>query len=147
MNAYSRLKYLLKQQQLSVPELHRRIRGKGLRINIKSLYRLSDENQPVERLDMHVAGAICEVCAVPLTTWIIFEEEEERLRRLSADKQKRLDILMAKNNEGLLTETERKELQALVGEAEEVTLANARLLAAQRHRLAPSHPERASRAS
>jgi hypothetical protein len=136
MNAYSRLKRLLKQQQLSVPELYRRIRGNGLRVNIKSLYRLSDEDQAVERLDMRVAGAICQVCAVPLTGWIVFEEDEERLRTLAAEKQKRLDTLMAKNNAGPLTATERNELQGLVCEAEEITLANARLLAAQRNRLA-----------
>jgi hypothetical protein len=46
MNAYSRLNAILKQQRLSIPELHRRIRGRGHRINIKSLYRLNEENQP-----------------------------------------------------------------------------------------------------
>jgi len=30
MNAYSRLKRLLIQQKLSIPELHRRIRSQGL---------------------------------------------------------------------------------------------------------------------
>lgn len=135
MNAYSRLKRVLKQKQLSVPELHRRIRGRGLQINVKSLYRLSDEEQPVERLDMRVAGAICQVCAVPLSDWIVFEEEENKFRTLEADKQARIDGLMARNNAGQLIETERHELQALVREAEEITLANARLLTAQRQRL------------
>jgi len=135
VNAYSRLKGILKQQQLSIPELHRRIHGSGLRVNLKSLYRLSDENLPVERLDMRVAGAICRVCAVPLSDWIVFEEEEGGLRTLASDKQQRLDALMAKNNAGGLTESERDELQTLVREAEEITLANARLLVAQRRRL------------
>ena len=135
MNAYSRLKRLLQQQRLSVPELHRRMRRQGYQINIKSLYRLSDDNQPVERLDMRIAGAICQVCAVPLSEWIVFEEDDGRLRALAADQQERLELLMAKNNAGQLTETERSELQTLVRAAEEITLANARLLVAQRRQI------------
>lgn len=141
MNAYSRLKRILQQQKLSIPELHRRIRGRGLRINIKSLYRLSDENQPVERLDLRVAGAICQVCAVPLSAWIVFEEGDGRLRTLASDQQERLEALMTRNNAGQLTDTERNELQTLVRAAEEITVANARLLVAQRQQLASSPSE------
>src|SRR5262249_19886415 len=99
MSAYSRLKRVLKEQELSVPELHRRIRARGIPVNVKSLYRLSDENQPVERLDMRVASAICQVCAVALSEWIVFEEDDGGLRTLPAGKQQRLSLLMAKNNE------------------------------------------------
>ena len=137
MYAYSRLKRLLKQQKMSVPELHRRIRGQGLHINVKSLYRLSNDSQPVDRLDMRVAGAICQVCAIPLSEWIVFEEETNALHTLPAEQQARLNILMTKNNEALLTEWEREELQGLVREAEEITLMNARLLAQQQQRLEP----------
>ena len=137
LNAYSRLKRLLKRQQLSVPELHRRMRSGGFRVNIKSLHHLSDEDQPVHRLDMRVAGAICQVCAVPLSEWIVFEPDDGRLRTLASDRQERLDLLMAKNSAGQMTDAERNELQTLVREAEEITLSNARLLAEQRHRLAP----------
>jgi len=42
---------------------------------------------------------------------------------------------MAKNNDGRLTGQERAELQALVREAEEITINNARLLAQQQVRL------------
>ena len=120
MIAYSHLKQILKQQCLSIPELHRRIRGSGFRVNVKSLYRLSDDEQPVSRLDMRVAAAICQVCAVPLSDWIVFAEDAGMLRVLTSDKQGRLDALMAKNNEGNLSQAERSELHALVGEAEEV---------------------------
>ena len=67
MYAYSRLKRLLKQQRMSVPEPHRRMCSQGLHINVKSLYRLSNDTQPVDRLDMRVAGAICQICAIPLS--------------------------------------------------------------------------------
>ncbi|HLK56763.1 MAG TPA: hypothetical protein VKU00_09375, partial [Chthonomonadaceae bacterium] len=116
-------------------------------MNIKSLYRLSDDHQPLERLDMRVAGAICQVCSIPLSDWIVFEEEDGKLRTLSAEKQARLDFLMAQNNAGPMVEAERSELQALVREAEEITLTNARLLAAQRQKLATSPIGAATHAS
>ena len=141
MIAYSRLKNILQQQDLSVIELHRRIRGKGLQINVKSLYRLNDEFQPLERLDMRVAGAICQVCAIPLSDWIVFEITENRFLKLSEEKQEHLDALMTKNSNGELSEIERGELKLLVREAEEITLANARLLTIQRHNLAKSTSE------
>ena len=138
MNAYSRLKRLLKKQRTSIPELQRRMRTQGYFVNVKSLYRLSDDTHPVDRLDMRVAGAICRVCAVPLSEWIVFEEETGSLRALASEKQGRLQTLMTKNNAGSLIEREREELQALVREAEEITLANARLLAQQQQRLEPA---------
>ncbi len=51
------------------------------------------------------------------------------LKRLSRRKQKRLDLLMAKNNDGQTTAAERRELQDLVRKAETIALANARVLA------------------
>ncbi len=134
-HAYSRLKQVLDERQMSVPELHRRIGKQGLRINLKSLYRLSYEHQPLERLDLRVAGAICQVCEVPLSDLITFEGSRRRLQRFSAVKQKRLDTLMTKNNEGQVTPEELEELRSLVREAEAMTLGNARALARQRQRL------------
>jgi hypothetical protein len=136
VNAYSRLKRVLDEQQISVPELERRLRQQGLRINLKSLYRLSNDRQPLQRLDLRVAGAICQVLEMPLSELIVFEKPHGKLRRLAATKQKRLDILMAKNNDGALTTAEQQELRALVREAEEITLDNARTLAGQRRQLA-----------
>jgi DNA-binding Xre family transcriptional regulator len=133
--AYSRLKRVLSELKITVPELHRRLAEKGLGVNLKSLYRLSNETSPVERLDLRVAGAICEVCSVKLSDLITFETGEENLRRLEAKKQKRLDELMALNNDGLLTPQEREELQALVREVEELSLQNARVLKRQRQLL------------
>jgi hypothetical protein len=136
MQAYSRLKRVLDERKLTVPELLRRIKRAGMKVNLKSLYRLSNEHQPVERLDLRVAGAICRVCDVPLSELITFEVPKRRLQRFSAVKQKRLDVLMAKNNEGQLTDAETEELRALVREAEEMALANAHVLAGQRRQLA-----------
>ena len=54
------------------------------------------------------------------------------MRVLTAEKQTRLEALMTKNNTGSLTDQEQGELQTLVYEVEEIALANARLLIAQR---------------
>jgi len=107
-----------------------------MQVNVKSLYRLNQEHQPVERLDLRVAGAICQICKVPLSDLVTFETVTRRLRRFSTVKQRHLDVLMSKNTEGTLTRTEAEELRALVREAEEMTLANARVLAKQKQRLA-----------
>ena len=135
MVAHSHLKHLLEQQRVSIPELQRKMRSQGLEVSVKSLYRLQNDRHPVERLDMRVAGAICQVCAVPLSAWIVFEAETPALHRLISEKQSRLDALMARSNAGSLTPTEREELAHLVQEAEEITLANARLLTRQRLRV------------
>lgn len=135
-NAFSRLKRVLVAHKLSVPELHRRIQRCGLRVNVKSLYRLADEHKPLERLDLRVAGAICQVCDVPISELIAFETGRPKLRRFTVAKQRRLEALMAKNNDGALRNSEAGELRALVREAEEMTVANARALAGHRRQLA-----------
>jgi hypothetical protein len=131
--AYSRLKRLLGERHITVPELQKRIKQCGMHVNLKSLCRLSREHQPLERLELRVAGAICQVCEVPLSELITLETPKGTLYRLAAAKQKRLDTLMTKNNAGQLTGGEREELRTLVREAEEMILANARILAGQRY--------------
>jgi hypothetical protein len=137
VHAFSQLKRVLVERRLSVPQLQRRLEEQGLSVNLKSLYRLAKDDQPLERLNLRVAGMICQVCDVPLSKLIAFELAETRLRRLSTAKQSRLDALMDKNNEGLLTSGERKELQAMVHDAEEIALSNARKLAGERRALTP----------
>jgi hypothetical protein len=136
VQAYSQLKRVLSKRQITIPELHRLLKQSGMQVNVKSLYRLNQEHQPVERLDLRVAGAICQICKVPLSDLVTFETVKRRLQRFSTVKQRRLDVLMSKNTEGTLTRTEAEELRALVREAEEMTLANARVLAKQKQRLA-----------
>jgi hypothetical protein len=135
VQAFSQLKRVLDERGMSVPDLRRRLEQQGLSINLKSLYRLVKDDEPLERLNLRVAGMICQVCEVPLSRLIAFEMAESRLRRLSVAKQHRLDALMTGNNQGRLTPGERQELQGLVREAEEIALSNARKLARQRRSL------------
>jgi hypothetical protein len=139
VKAFSQLKRVLGERGMSVPELKRRLEQQGVSVNLKSLYRLAKDDEPLERLDLRVAGTICQVCDVPLSTLIAFSLAEPGIRRLSEAKQQLLDTLMAGNNEGSLKMAERKQLQGLVREAEEIALSNARNLASQR-RLSSSSP-------
>jgi hypothetical protein len=52
-----------------------------------------------------------------------------KLRKFPAAKQRRMDELLDKNREGLITASERSRLEQLVAEAEQLAVANARLLA------------------
>jgi hypothetical protein len=49
-------------------------------------------------------------------------------KRLSAAKQRRMDELLEKNNEGTITPAERERLSRLVDEAERLMVANAKRL-------------------
>src|SRR5580704_11210907 len=117
---YSQLKRLLDDRRMTVPELHRRIEASGLRVNLKSLYRLSRDVTPLERLDLRVAGGICQDCEVTLSELITFADEHKKIARLGAAKQRRLDELMGRNNDGRLTAAERSELRRLVEEAQRI---------------------------
>lgn len=132
VRAYSRPNHLLGKHNWTVPELHRRLRERGQRVNLKSLYRLNDERRPLERLDLRVAGAVCQVVQVSLSALITFAETGMKLRRLPVARQRRLETLMAGNNDGRLSAAERAELGQLVREAEAIALHNARVLAGQR---------------
>jgi hypothetical protein len=128
LQAYSRLKRILSKHKMTVPELRRRIRESGISVTLKSLYRLNDAAQPLERLDLRLAGAICRACRMQLSDWIVFQKPSTKLRRLPAAKQRRLDALLEMNREGRLDALEREELQTLVRETEELSLENARAL-------------------
>jgi hypothetical protein len=117
---------------MTVSELERRIREAGLSANRKSLYRLKNQDQPLERLDLRMAGAICQVCHVPLSELIVFQFTQGKPRQFPASKQKRLNTLMVTNSQGKLTSAEREELRRLVRETEELALENARTLAGER---------------
>ena len=134
VQAYSRLKVVLEQRKMTLSELRHRLEETGIRAGSRSLSRLGDETQPLERLDLRIAGAICAVCQVPLSELIVFHSTGEGFRRLTASRQQRLGDLLDANKEGTLAEAERVELQELVRETQEITLHNARYLVEQREK-------------
>ena len=58
--AYSQIKRILDKRGITVPGLHRRIAKEGGKVNLKSLYRLSNDHELVERLNLRVTGMICQ---------------------------------------------------------------------------------------
>ena len=52
-----------------------------------------------------------------------------KVKEFPASKQRRLDELLEKNSEGTITPPEKARLERLVAEAEQLMVANARLLA------------------
>lgn len=134
--AWSRLKFLLDQQHLSTADLVRRVSDQGDRVNAKSLYRLADPEEPLEKVDMRVIGAVCQALHIGIGDLLTFEEPLV-IEDFDAKKQARMDTLLARHkaSDHPLTAAERTELQALVEEAETVALGNARRLANRRRRL------------
>ncbi len=134
--AYSHLKGLLERQGLTTADLVRRVSEQGDRVNAKSLYRLADPEEPLEKVDMRVIAAVCQALDVGIGDLLTFDEPEI-IERYAPEKQTRMDALMGRVHGAgpALSGAERSELQALVEEAEAVARGNARRLANRRRRL------------
>ncbi len=131
--AYSRLRVILAEKNISVFQLHRELNEAGLQVNIKSLYRLNSD-EPLQKVDLRIAGAICQACDVELGELISFERPSVRLQRMPSKLQERLDELMAANNDGKLSAAERREFGELAETAHRLSVENARILKAERRR-------------
>ena len=150
--AYSRLKTVLEHDGLSTADLVRKIAEQGDRVNPKSIYRLADPEEPIEKVDMRVIGVVCHALKVGIEEILTFEEPEI-IEQFSAAKQNKMDSLLARLDSGeVLSQAEIGELHGLVNEAEEVARGNARRLANRRRRLLrsgakPGRPTPAAAAS
>jgi len=131
--AYSRLRIILAKMNVTVFQLHRRLEAAGFAVNIKSLYRLGSD-EPIQKIDLRIAAAICRVCGVNLGELIALEKTPAQLRQLDGRTQSRLEALMAKNNDGKLTASEKKEFGQLAEKAHRISIENARVLVAERKR-------------
>ena len=133
--AYSRLKSVLEGAGLSTADLLRKIVEQGDRVNPKSLYRLSDPEEPLEKVDMRVISAVCHALGVGIGDLLTFDEPEI-IEQFAPARQERMDVLLARIGAGEpVSQPELAELTALVSEAEEIARGNARRLANRRRRL------------
>lgn len=146
--AFSRLKILLTERGMSAADLVRKIAQQGDRVNAKSVYRLADPEEPLEKVDMRVVSAVCQALSVALGDILTFEEPTI-IEEIGQAKQVRMDELMARHNadEKSLKPAELQELRQLIEEAEEIAKGNARRLANRRRRLLrsagkPSTPQK-----
>lgn len=119
---YPRLGELLRQRDLSVAELERRIEQRfGLAVDTKTLYRLA-HRAAVQRADLQVAGAAAAVLGVGLTD--LFDVEtipvnapaDEVPQDLTPAESRHLADLLDRQGSGSLSDAGRAELEALVGE-------------------------------
>ena len=138
--AWSTLRTLLAEKNLTVVDLHQMLRKQGFDVNKKSLYRLAT-SRPVQKLDTAIARAICEALDVRLEDLIQFQKPKFELQRLDRRSQEELDRLMDKNNEGKLTEKERARFKTLLNEVQKVTLYNSKMLVNQKHLRESRHRE------
>ena len=132
--AYSHLPKVLAKCRLRISDLHEKLKAAGIYVNQKSLYRLTT-SEPLQKIDTRIVGAICQTCAVGIQDVITFEQPKPVLQKLSAADQKRLDDLMTKHTEGKLSAEEMREFDELSERAHQLTMANARMLLAQRRAL------------
>jgi DNA-binding Xre family transcriptional regulator len=147
--AFSRLKSVLDRQGLSTADLIRRVQEQGDRINAKSIYRLADPEEPLEKVDMRVVGAVCQALEIGIGDLLTFDEPTI-IEEFAPTKQARMDVLMHRHHEGAdqgLSAPELAELQELVERGEVVGGGNVLPLANRRRRLLrgtgkrPSPPE------
>jgi len=131
-DAYSRLKIVLEGKSLSTADLVRAIADQGDRINPKSIYRLVDPEEPIEKADMRVISAICQALGLTIGDILTFEEPDV-IEQFPPAKQDRMDKLMLSVNK--LSAEDLAELRALVDEAEGIARGNARRLASRKRRL------------
>ncbi|WP_367874843.1 helix-turn-helix domain-containing protein [Luteolibacter sp. Populi] len=132
--AYSGLGPILADRDMSVRDLGEMLESRGTPVGKNTLYRLIKQ-EPIDRIDLQILGALRDALGVSLDELLIFETPANTLRQIPAAKQRRLHELMARNSDGKLTKEERAEFLKLGREAEKLTLANARQLAAQRKAL------------
>ncbi len=121
---------------MTTAELARRVAESGARVNAKSLYRLADPEEPLEKVDMRVIAAVCQALEVGIGDVLTFDEPTV-IETFGGQKQARMDSLMARHNSAAqsLTADEMTDLSALVDEAEAVARGNARRLASRKRRL------------
>jgi len=135
--AFSRLKSVLDTKGLTAADLVRRIAEQGDRVNAKSVYRLADPEETLEKVDMRVIGAICQALEVGIGDILTFEEPTI-IEHFDTAKQARMDLLMTRHHVSHgepLADDELRELRQLVDEAEAIARGNARRLANRKRRL------------
>jgi hypothetical protein len=117
---YPRLDALLRERDLSVAELERRIEQRfGLRVDPKTLYRLTHAD-PVQRADLEIAGAAAKILGVGLDD--IFEVQASPVDvrdpqfDLTPEESRRMSALLDKQGLSGLSPDEQGELEHLLSE-------------------------------
>jgi len=124
----------MRARSLTVIDFHKALADKGHRFDLKTIYRLASD-KPLLNISAPVLRAVCETLNIDLGKLIVWQPPAPKLHHIDPKTQKRLDYLMARSNDGDLTDDERAELERFAVELEALSINNAKLLA--RH----AHPE------
>jgi hypothetical protein len=129
--AYSRLSQLLRERNWTVADLLRHLQEQGVRVDRKTLYRLTSSS-PVGKADIALVHRICDVLDIGLDDFFRFAPplpngEPDEFWELPVAKVQRLNELGQRNNQGELTAAERRELADLVAEYETLAYHNAQV--------------------
>jgi hypothetical protein len=131
--ARSSLAGILRQKQLTVADLLRRIDQMGVTLDKKTVYRLT-RSEPIRTLNLPVVAAVSHALELAdpseLLEWSV-AAGPPRLQRIDEATQARLDELMDRNTEGSLNAAERREFEKLGELVEKLSLENASLLVQQ----------------
>ena len=119
--AWSTLRTLLAEKNLTVVDLHEKLREQGFEVNKKSLYRLATSH-PVQKIDTAIARAVCEALDVGLEDLIQFQKPRFELQRLNRRSEK-----------------ERARFKTLLDEVQKITLYNSKMLVDQKRRRESKH--------
>jgi len=125
--AYSTFPDLLAELRLTVAEAHQRLVARGFKFDKKTLYRLAS-HEPMQTISAPLVGAVCAEFKIGLDDLLVWSPPTPKLHRIDEKTQARLEVLMAKNNEGTIRAAERRELAALGDKVERLSLENAKML-------------------
>lgn len=117
-----RLNELLRARNLTVADLERQIEQRfGLTVDPKTLYRLAS-SMPVQRADLHVAGAVAAYLGVGLDDLFdvrataVDSDDESATSDADPAVSRRLAQLFDQQARGFLSTAEQQELETLVAE-------------------------------
>lgn len=142
LTVYPRLGELLRERDMSVAELTRRIEQRyGRSVDPKTLYRLTTR-EPIQRVDIALIFQVAAILdlridalfdILALTPEVEFYDSEEPKGFLPAAQQQRMRDLFSLDDARGLTAVERAELEQLVAlNAQLIHESNVRILATQR---------------
>lgn len=119
----SRLPILLKERQMTVPALQRRLAQQGRVVSKNTLYRLASRQQ-LKKVDLTIAGEICSLFGIGLDELFVIRRQQEGEKRVTfTNGQKaRMRTLLEFAREGTITPKEKRELYQLVDEEWEAAI-------------------------
>ncbi len=122
---YSGLRFLIEERGITIADLARRVASQGEAVDVRTLRRLANPDRPLKLVDTRVLDAVCRALGVDIGELLVFVPTlGANLRHLPEARQRRLSALLDAHADGELAPDERRELETLVAEADDLDFAN-----------------------